>query len=37
MFAAGYIVTDFVSDSFEGRRRSFYLLSHHFDNEYRKN
>ena len=37
MFAAGYIVTDFVSDNFEGRRRSFYLLSHHFDNEYRDN
>ena len=37
MFAAGYIVTDFVSDHFEGRRRAFYLLSHHFDDEYRKN
>ena len=37
MFAAGYIVTDFVSDDFEGRRRAFYLLSHHFDDEYRKN
>ncbi len=37
MFAAGYIVTDFVSDQFEGCRRSFYLLSHHFDDEYRKN
>ena len=37
MFAAGYIVTDFVSDEYDGRRRSFYLLSHHFDNDYRKN
>ncbi len=37
MLAAGYIVTDFVSDNFEGRRRAFYLLSHHFDDEYRKN
>ena len=37
MFAAGYIVTDFVSDHYDGRRRSFYLLSHHFDNNYRKN
>lgn len=37
MFAAGYIVTDFVSDIYEGCQRSFYLLSHHFDDEYRKN
>ncbi|MCY3779490.1 MAG: GNAT family N-acetyltransferase [Chloroflexi bacterium] len=37
MFAAGYIVTDFVSDEYDGRRRSFYLLSHRFDNDYRKN
>ena len=37
MFEAGYIVTDFVSDEYDGRRRSFYLLSHHFDNDYRKN
>ena len=37
IFAAGYIITDFVSDLFEGRRRSFYLLSHHFDEGYRKN
>lgn len=37
IFAAGFIVTDFVSDEFEGRRRAFYLLSHHFDNESRKN
>lgn len=37
MFAAGYIVTDFVSDNYDGCRRSFYLLSHHFDDNYRKN
>ncbi len=37
MFAAGYIVTDFVSDDFDGCRRSFYLLSHHFDDENRRN
>lgn len=37
IFAADYIITDFVSDFFEGRRRSFYLLSHHFDEGYRKN
>ncbi len=37
IFAADYIVTDFVSDDVDGRRRSFYLLSHHFDDEYRKN
>ncbi|MCY4145138.1 MAG: GNAT family N-acetyltransferase [Chloroflexi bacterium] len=37
IFAAGYIITDFVSDFFEGRRRSFYLLSHHFDETHRKN
>lgn len=37
MFAAGYIVTDFVSDDYDGRRRSFYLLSHHFDNDNRNN
>ena len=37
MFAAGYIVTDFVSGEFERRRRSFYLLSHHFDEDERKN
>lgn len=37
IFAAGYIITDFVSDVFEGRRRSFYLLSHHFDETHRKN
>lgn len=37
MFAAGYIVTDFVSGDFEGRRRSFYLLSRHFDEYERKN
>ena len=37
MFAAGYIVTDFVSDEYEGRQRSFYLLSRHFDQDNRKN
>lgn len=37
IFSAGYIITDFVSDVFEGRRRSFYLLSHHFDETHRKN
>ena len=37
MLAAGYIVTDFVSGRFEGRRRSFYLLSRHFDDSDRKN
>ncbi len=37
IFAAGYIITDFVSGVFEGRRRSFYLLSHHFDETHRKN
>lgn len=37
MFAAGFIVTDFVSDNYDGCHRSFYLLSHHFDNDYRKN
>ena len=37
MLTAGYIVTDFVGDEFEGRWRTFYLLSHHFDDDYRKN
>ncbi len=37
MLAAGYIVTDFVSGAFEGGRRSFYLLSRHFDESNRKN
>ncbi len=37
MLAAGYIVTDFVSGEFESRRRSFYLLSHHFDEDERRN
>ena len=37
IFAAGYIITDFVSDDFQGRRRSFYLLSRHFDEAHRKN
>ncbi len=37
ILAAGYIVTDFVSGEFEGRRRSFYLLSRHFDQAQRQN
>ncbi len=37
MLAAGYIVTDFVSGHFENRRRSFYLLSRHFDQDERRN
>lgn len=37
IFAAGYIVTDFVSGDFESRRRSFYLLSRHFDEYDRRN
>lgn len=37
LFAAGYIVTDFVSGEFENRRRSFYLLSRHFDENERRN
>ncbi|MCY3798476.1 MAG: hypothetical protein OXG84_11740 [Chloroflexi bacterium] len=37
MFAADYIVTDFVSGDFENRRRSFYLLSRHFDENDRRN
>ena len=37
MFAAGYIVTDFVSGQFENRRRSFYLLSRRFDEDERRN
>ncbi len=37
ILAAGFIVTDFLTDEYEGRRRAFYLLSHHFDNEIRNN
>lgn len=37
ILAAGYIVTDFVSGEFERRRRSFYLLSHHFNQDERRN
>ncbi|MCY3779777.1 MAG: GNAT family N-acetyltransferase [Chloroflexi bacterium] len=37
MFASGYIVTDFVSGDFEGRSRSFYLLSRYFDEDNRSN
>ena len=37
LLAAGYIVTDFVSGEFERERRSFYLLSRHFDEDERRN
>ncbi|MDE2853284.1 MAG: GNAT family N-acetyltransferase [Chloroflexota bacterium] len=37
MLDAGYIVTDFVTGEFEGRPRSFYLLSRYFDEENRNN
>ena len=37
IFAAGFIATDFVSGDFDGCRRAFYLLSHHFDEDHRKN
>ena len=37
IFAAGFIATDFVTGEFDGCRRAFYLLSHHFDDDYRKN
>lgn len=37
ILADGYIVTDFVSGAFETRRRSFYLLSRHFDQRERRN
>ncbi len=37
MLAADFIVTDFLSDQFEGRRRAFYLLSRHIDDDDRKN
>lgn len=37
MLTAGYIVTDFVSGDYEGGRRSFYLLSRHFDESNRRN
>ena len=37
LFAAGYIITDFVSDDSTGRWRSYYLLSHHFDEVHRQN
>ncbi len=37
MFDAGYIVTDFLKDQFQGRQCTFYLLSHHFDNAQREN
>ncbi len=28
VFARGYIVTDFLTEQYEGRERSFYLLSY---------
>ena len=37
IFKAGYIITDFVSGDYEGRRRSFYLMSRHFDESHRNN
>jgi len=37
MFAGGYMVTDFVRGDFEGKNRTFYLLSHHSDDDYRQN
>lgn len=37
VFAAGYIVTDFVTDDMDGQRRAFYVLSHHFDESIQKN
>lgn len=36
MLATDFVVTDFVSDQFEGRMRAFYLLSRLFDDD-RKN
>lgn len=37
MVAGGYMVTDFVRGDFEGKNRTFYLLSHHSDDDYRQN
>ena len=37
MLAADFVVTDFVSDHFEGRKRAYYLLSRHIDDDNRKN
>ena len=37
MLAANYVVTDFVSDEFDGRRATFYLLSRQVDDDHRKN
>ncbi len=37
MLGAGFVVTDFLTDQFESRRGTFYLLSRHFDDEDRKN
>ena len=37
MLAANYVVTDFLSDKFDGRQATFYLLSRRFDDDERKN
>lgn len=37
MMAGGYIVTDFVRGEFEGQDRTFYLLSHDSEQDYRQN
>ena len=37
MLAADFVVTDFVSDKFEGRKRAFYLLSRYFGDDDRRN
>jgi predicted GNAT superfamily acetyltransferase len=37
MFAEDYVVTDFLHESYEGRERSFYLLSYNVGFDYRLN
>ncbi len=37
MFRGGYMVTDFVRGDYQGKSRTFYLLSHHSDDDYRQN
>lgn len=37
MMSAGYIVTDFLRDVYEGQDRTFYLLSHDSGQDYRQN
>lgn len=37
MLSADFVVTDFVSDQFEGRKRAFYLLSRSLDDDDRVN